>query len=133
MIFFQKRKCDATRCTAANPMSDNPHTEQPKPERPDGPAPVSPHLLTWWFSLMAVGGLGFGAYADQRPFGNGVLANPLAVYVALVAAGLLTLQFLNTKPLLQLISAQLLAAGAVIGIACFFIGKWFGASLIHVP
>jgi len=114
-------------------MSDNPHIEKPKPKRPDGPAPVSPHLLTWWFGLMAVGGLGFGAYADQRPFGNGVLAHPLAVFVALVAAGLLTLHFLNTKPLLQLISAQLLAAGAIIGIGCFFIGKWFGVSLIHVP
>jgi hypothetical protein len=116
-------------------MSDNPHIDSLKPERPDGPppVPVSPHLLTWWFGLMAVGGLGFGAYADRRPFGNGMLAHPLVVFLAFVAAGLLTLRFLQTKPLLQLISAQLLTAGAVIGIACFFIGKWFGVSLLHMP
>jgi hypothetical protein len=116
-------------------MPDNPHVDSLKPERPDGPppVPVSPHLFTWWFGLMAVGGLGFGAYADQRPFGNGMLANPLVVFLALVAAGLLTLRFLHTKPLLQVISAQVLAAGGVIGVACFFIGKWFGASLIHMP
>jgi hypothetical protein len=116
-------------------MSDNPRIDSAKPERPDGPppVPVSPHLLTWWFGTVAVAGLGFGAYADQRPFGSGALAHPLVVLFAFVAAGLLTLRFLHTKPLLQLISAPSLAAGAVIGIACFFIGKWFGVNLIHMP
>ena len=116
-------------------MSDNPHIDSVKPERPEGPppVPVSPHLLTWWFGALAVGGLGSGAYADQRPFGNGLLAHPLVVLFAFVAAGLLTLRFLHDKPLLQLISAQRLAVGAVIGIACFFIGKWFGVNLIHMP
>jgi hypothetical protein len=116
-------------------MSDNQRTDSVKPERPDGPppVPVSPHLLTLWFGIMAAGGLGFGAYADQRPFGTGVLAHPLVVLFAFAAAGLLTLRSLHTKPLLQLISAQSLAAGAVIGIGCFFIGKWFGVSLIHTP
>jgi hypothetical protein len=116
-------------------MSDNPRIDSVKPERPDGPppVPVSQHLLTWWFGIVAVGGLGFGAYADQRPFGNGVLAHPLVVLFAFAAAGLLTLRFLHAKPLLQLISAPSLAAGAVIGIACFFIGKWFGVNLIHMP
>lgn len=116
-------------------MSDNPRIDSVKPERPDGPppVPVSPHLLTWWFGMMAVGGLGFGAYADQRPFGNGVLAHPLVIFFAFVAAGLLTLRSLHAKPLVQLISAPCLATGAVIGIACFFIGKWFGVNLIHMP
>jgi hypothetical protein len=116
-------------------MSDNPRLDSLKPEHPDGPPPVpgSAHLLTWWFGMMAAGGLGFGSYADQRPFGNGMLAHPLVVFFALVAAVLLTLHFLNTKPLLQLISAQRLAAGAVIGIASFFIGNWFGVNLIHMP
>ena len=116
-------------------MSDNPRIDSAKPERPDGPppVPVSQHLLTWWFGMVAVGGLGFGAYADQRPFGNGVLAHPLVALLAFAAAGLLTLRFLHAKPLLQLISAPSLAAGAVIGIACFFIGKWFGVNLIHMP
>ncbi len=116
-------------------MSDNPRIDPVKPERHDGPppVPVSPHLLTWWFGLMAAGGLGFGAYADQRPFGNGVLAHPLLVFFAIVAAGLMTLRFLHARPVLQLISARSLAAGAIIGIACFFIGNWFGSNLIHMP
>ena len=62
-----------------------------------------------------------------------MLAHPLVVFLACVAAGLLTLRFLQPKPLLHVISAQVLAAGGVIGIACFFIGKWFGVSLIHMP
>ena len=116
-------------------MSDNPRIHPVKPERPDGPppVPVSPHLLTWWFGLMAVGGLGFGVYANERPFGSGVLAHPLVVFLALVTAGLLTLSFLHARPVLQLISARFLAAGAVIGIGCFFIGNWFGSNLIHMP
>jgi hypothetical protein len=116
-------------------MSDNPRINPVKRERQVGapPVPVSPHLLTWWFGVMAVGGLGFGAYADQRPFGNGLLAHPLIVFFAVVAAGLMTLRFLHARPLLQLISPPYLAAGALIGIACFFIGGWFGSSLIHMP
>jgi hypothetical protein len=117
------------------PMSDNPRIDPEKPERHGGPppVPVSPHLLTWWFGLMAAGGLGFGAYAAERPFGNGVLAYPLVVFFAIVAAGLMTLRFLHVQPLLKLISAQSLAAGAAIGVACFFIGSWFGSNLIHMP
>jgi hypothetical protein len=116
-------------------MSDNPPVDPVKPERHGGPPPVpmSPHLLTWWFGLTAVGGLGFGAYADERPFGNGVLAHPLVVFFAVVAAGLMTLRFLHERPLLQLIPAPCLAAGAIIGIACFFVGSWFGSNLIHMP
>jgi hypothetical protein len=106
-----------------------------KPDHSDGdaPLPVSPHLLTWWFGLMATGGIGFGLYAGERPFGNGMLAHPLVVFAACVLAGLLTLRFLHARPLLQLISARCLAAGAVIAIACFFLGTWFGASLMHMP
>lgn len=116
-------------------MSDNPRVDPMKPERQDGPppVPVSPHLLTWWFGLMAAGGLAFGAYADERPFGSGVLAHPLVVLFAVVAAGLMTLSFLHAQPLLKLISARSLAAGAVIALACFFIGGWFGSNLIHMP
>jgi len=116
-------------------MSDNPRIDPVKPERHDGapPVPVSPHLLTWWFGVMAVGGLGFGAYADQRPFGNGVLAHPLVIFFAFVAAGLMTLSFLHARPVLRLISVRCLAAGAIIGIACFFIGSWFGSNLIRMP
>jgi len=119
---------------SAAAMSDNPRIHPEKPEHPNGPpVPVSPHLLTWWFGLMAAGGVGFGLYADERPFGNGVIAHPLVVFFAFVAAGLLTLRFLHARPVLQLLSARGLAAGAVIGVACFFIGKWFGVNLINMP
>ena len=116
-------------------MPDSPRIDPVTPERTDGPPPipVSPHLLTWWFGLMAAGGVGFGLYADERPFGNGVLAHPLVVFFAFVVAGLLTLRFLHARPVLQMISARHLAAGAVIGMACFFIGTWFGINLIHMP
>jgi hypothetical protein len=116
-------------------MSDNPRTSPTKPTPRDGPppVPVSPHLLTWWFGLMALGGAGVGLYAEQRPFGNGVLAYPLVVFFAFVAAGLLTLRFLHARPLLELISGRSIAAGIAIGIVCFFIGNWFGVSLIKMP
>jgi len=94
---------------------------------------VSPHLLTWWFGLMALGGVGFGLFAQERPFGNGVLAYPLVVFFALVAAGLLTLRFLHARPVSQLISWWSLAAGLAIATACFFIGNWFGVSLVNMP
>jgi hypothetical protein len=103
------------------------------PGRRDGPPPVSPHLLTWWFGLMAIGGVAFGLNADEHPFGRGVLAHPLVVFAACVLAGLLTLRFLHARPVRQLISAWSLAGGAVIGVACFFLGRWFGASLMHIP
>lgn len=115
-------------------MSDNPQLRS-KSQRTGGPppVPVSPHLLTWWFGLMALGGVTFGLYAEQQPFGKGVLAHPLVVFLALVAAGLLTLRFLHARPVTALISSWCLAIGVAIGTACFFIGSWFGVNLINLP
>jgi hypothetical protein len=104
-----------------------------EPGRQDGPPPVSPHVLTWWFGLMAIGGVAFGLEADEHPFGRGALAHPLVVFASCVLASLLTLHFLNPRPVTQLISARSLVAGVVIGAACFFLGRWFGASLMHMP
>ncbi len=117
-------------------MPDKPHANPTKPTTPPDtapPVPVSRHLLTWWFGLIALGGVGFGVYADERPFGNGLLGHPLIVFFAFVIAGLLTLRFLHARPVLELISAAHLAIGAAIAIACFFVGDWFGANLIHMP
>jgi hypothetical protein len=116
-------------------MPDDLRLDPVKSERSDGPppVPVSSHLLTWWFGLMATAGVAFGLYADERPFGKGVLADPLIVFFAVVFAGLLTLRFLHTQPILALISARCLAIGAAIGIGCYVLGKWFGASLLHMP
>jgi hypothetical protein len=103
--------------------------------RPDGPPeiPVSAHILTWWFGLMALGGVGFGLVAERRPFGNGVLAYPLVVFFACVAVVLLTMRLLYAKPVPQVISERYLAAGCVIGAACFLIGNWFGVNLDRMP
>jgi hypothetical protein len=116
-------------------MSDKPRASPttPTPSDDPPPVPVSPHLLTWWFGLMAAGGVGFGLYANERPFGSGVLAHPLVIFFVFVIAGLLSLRFLHARPVLQLISAGRLAAGAAIGITCFFVGNWFGVSLINMP
>jgi hypothetical protein len=108
-------------------------SRQRDPAPQEGAPPVSPHLLTWWFGLMAIGGIAFGLDADAHPFGRGVLAHPLAVFAGCVLAGLLTLRFLHRRPVLQMISLRSLAAGAVIGAACFFLSGWFGANLMHMP
>src|SRR6202045_5334886 len=91
---------------------------KPNPDPSDHPPPVvvSPRLLTWWFGLTALGGVGFGLYAEERPFGNGVLAYPLVVFLAFVAAGLLTLRFLHAQPVTDLISLRCLGGGVAIGI-----------------
>jgi hypothetical protein len=117
-------------------MSDDPRLHLVKSTNPsDHPPPVgvSRHLLTWWFGLMALGGVGFGLYAEERPFGPGVLAYPLVVFFACVAVGLLTLRFLHARPVPELISERFLAIGIAIGIACFFVGNWFGVSLMKMP
>jgi len=101
----------------------------------DGPpvVPVSDHILTWWFGLMALGGVGFGLVAERRPFGNGVLAYPLVVFFVCVAVVLLTLRFLHAKPVPEVISERCLVIGCGIGIACFLIGNWFGVNLDRMP
>lgn len=105
---------------------------QSSPDRPP-PLPVSPHILTWWFSAMAVGGLGLGVFAHDRPFGDGFLGHPLAVFFAVVAAVLLTLRFLHARPLRELISASLIALGCAMAVCCYVLGDWFGTSLAALP
>ena len=93
-------------------MPSAPHSS---PDHPP-PLPVSPHILTWWFSLMAVGGLVLGVFAHDRPFGDGFLGHPLIVFFAVVAALLLTLRFLHARPLRELISAPLIALGCAMAV-----------------
>ena len=109
-------------------MSSAPHSPDSPP-----PVPVSPHLLTGWFGLMSVGGLGFGLFADEQPFGSGVLAHPLVILFALAAAALLTLRFLHARPLTEMISTPVIALGCIIGVVCFFVGHWFGVNLMALP
>jgi hypothetical protein len=115
------------------PMSEDSHAPRSNPPDHPPPVPVSAHILTWWFGLMAVGGVAFGLYAEERPFGNAVLAYPLVVFFAAVAAGLLTLRFLHGRPVPEIISERNLAIGCAIGIACFLLGNWFGVNLTRMP
>ncbi len=105
----------------------------PTPPDHPPPVPVSRHLLTWWFGGMAIGGVAFGMFAERRPFGDGVLAHPLIVFFAVVAAVLLVLRFLHARPVPELISERSLLAGCLIGVACFLLGNWFGVNLIAMP
>jgi hypothetical protein len=89
-------------------------------------------VLTWWFSLMSVGGLALGLFGGDHPLGKGVLGHPLVIFFALVAAGLMMLGFLYGR-LLKVISATSLVVGFVIAIACYVIGVWFGVSLAAMP
>jgi hypothetical protein len=112
-------------------MSDDLRLDPATSGSAGGPPRVSPHLLTWWFGVMAIGGMGSGLYADAQPFGDGVLAHPLAALAAGVLAGLMTLRLLYARPLLQVISVRCLAAGAVIAAMCFLLGRWFSATLMQ--
>jgi predicted lipid-binding transport protein (Tim44 family) len=104
------------------------------PTDPISPAPSdqawSPaaalRALSWWLGAMALGGMVFGMYGAQHPFAGNLLAHPLTIFVALAVAGLLILRFSASRPL---VSDRFLAAGVVIGIACYFLGAWFGSAL----
>lgn len=102
---------------------------------PEGPPhiEISPHILTFWFGMMAVGGVGFGFIAPQRPFGKGLLAEPWVFFVAAVAVVLLTLRFLYAKRITEFINIRALTFGIAIGIASYALGYWFGISLTRMP
>jgi hypothetical protein len=104
-----------------------------KPPPSDEPQqlPVSPHLLTAWFSVMALGGLALGAI-DGQPLGKDVFPH-LSIFFAVTAAGVIMLKLVHGRPLREVISPISLASGCVVAIACYFIGGWFAVSLTAVP
>jgi hypothetical protein len=105
-------------------------TKPPSPDEPP-PLPVSPHLLTGWFSVMAVGGLALGVI-DRQPLANVVFSH-LSMFFAVTAAGALMLKLVHGRPLREVISPISLASGYVLAIACYFIGGWFAVNLTAVP
>ncbi len=102
----------------------------PSPDEPP-PLPVSPHLSTIWFSMMAVGGLALGL-VDGQPLAKDVFAH-LSVFFAVTAAGVLMLKLVHGRPLREVISPISLVGGCVVAIACYFIGGWFAVNLTAVP
>jgi hypothetical protein len=87
-------------------------------------------VLTWWFGLMSIAGVVFGAFSEDRPFGDGVLAHPLIIFFAVVAAGLLGLRVALRRPVPEIISDRLLLVGCLVGLTAFLIGNWLAVNLV---
>jgi hypothetical protein len=83
--------------------------------------------VSWWLGGMALGGMVFGMYAVQRPFGDGFIKHPLFIFSALGVVAILMLRFAGDRPL---VSDRALAAGAVVGAGAYLLGLWFGTSLL---
>ena len=79
---------------------------------------------------MLAGGLAFGLIGERRPFGNDILAHPLAVFFAVVAAGLLVLRIVLARPVPELIPERTLLAGCLIGGAAFLAGNWLATHVL---
>jgi hypothetical protein len=79
---------------------------------------------------MVLGGLAFGLFADRRPFGDDVLAHPLAVFFIAVAAGLLILRVAAQRPVPELIPDRMLLFGCFAGLAAFLVGNWVGSHVL---
>lgn len=109
------------------PTDPTPASTTP-PEPPWSPA-VSARALSLWLGLMALGGMMFGMYGVQRPFGDGLITHPLTIFCGLGLAGLLILRFAGDRPL---VSDRLLIAGVVVGVACYFLGVWFGTAMLVI-
>jgi hypothetical protein len=92
--------------------------------------PVAGRAQAWWFGLMASGGFVFGLSGDRRPFGTDVLAHPLVVFFALVAAALMVLRLAHGRPVPELIPERALVIGCVVGAAGFLAGNWFAAHVV---
>ena len=83
-----------------------------------------------WYGLVMTGGLGFGLIGERRPFGNDMLAHPLVVYFAAVAAGLLVLRIALARPVPEVISERVLLAGCLSGAAAFLVGNFISAHMM---
>jgi peptidoglycan/LPS O-acetylase OafA/YrhL len=101
----------------------------PTPDSPRKRTPVSGRILTWWFGLMSVAGMAFGAYADKHPFGNDILEHPVVILFVVVGAALLALRFALRRPIPEIIPDRLLLAGCLVGLAAFLIGNWLAVNL----
>jgi drug/metabolite transporter (DMT)-like permease len=88
--------------------------------------PVSGRILTWWFGLMSVAGMAFGANADD------ILEHPLVILFGVVGAALLALRVALRRPVPEIIPDRLLLAGCLVGLAAFLIGNWLAVNLRHL-
>ncbi len=78
---------------------------------------------------MSGAGVLFGIFAEQRPFGDDVLAHPLVILFIVVGIGLLVLRFVMRRPVPEIIPDRLLVFGCIVGLAAFLIGNWLAVHL----
>jgi hypothetical protein len=78
---------------------------------------------------MVAGGFMFGLLGDRRPFGDDMLAHPLLVFFAIVAAALLVLRIALGRPVPELIPERPLIVGCLLGAAAFLAGNFVAARL----
>ena len=84
----------------------------------------------WWYGLMAAGGFVFGLTGDRRPFGADVLAHPIVVFFAVVAAALMALRIARARPVPELIPERALVIGCFVGGGAFLAGNWVAAHIV---
>jgi hypothetical protein len=82
---------------------------------------------------MALGGLGFGLYAERRPFGGDVFAHPLIVFFVSVGAGLLLLRAGLRRPVPEILPERVLMQGCAVGVATYLIGNFVAVKLLLIP
>jgi hypothetical protein len=87
-------------------------------------------LLTCWYGVVCVLGLGFGLLGERRPFGQNILAHPFIIYAFVVAAGLLVLRVVRQRPVPDLIPERALGLGCAAGVGLFLAGNFVAAHLV---
>ncbi len=108
-------------------MSNRP-INRPVTRRAERPA-ASLRVLLGWYGAMALAGLGFGLFAERRPFGDDVLAHPLVVYFIVIGIALLVLRVALARPVTDLIPERALVIGCFIGLALFLAGNFLAVRL----
>jgi predicted lipid-binding transport protein (Tim44 family) len=123
-----------TEPTDPNPAATaptNPASADPAPAAHASTTGWSPEAalraLSWWLGGMALGGMVFGMYGAQRPFGDGLIKHPLFIFSVLGVVALLILRFAGDRPL---VSDRALIAGVVVGAGAYLLGVWFGVALL---
>ena len=88
-----------------------------------------PFVLLAWYGSMGICGLGFGLFADRRPFGNDILLHPLMVFFILVGVALLVLRAILARPVPEVIADRALMRGCALGLAMFLVGNFVVAQM----
>jgi hypothetical protein len=89
-------------------------------------------MTRWWYALMAGGGFAFGLFANKRPFGEGILVHPFALFFILVAGVLLCLRIVSARPVPELISDRALMYGCSLGLATFLVGNFIAVFVLGI-